>query len=127
MLYTSGSTGKPKALLHTTAGYMVYAATTFKYTFDYHLTDVYFCTADIGWITGHSYVVYGPMIHCATSVLFEGVPTFPSPSRWWELVQEYKVTIFYTAPTAIRSLMKFGNAPVEKCDRSSLRILGSVG
>ncbi|KAH9593417.1 Acetyl-coenzyme A synthetase [Trypanosoma melophagium] len=127
MLYTSGSTGKPKAILHTTAGYMVYAATTFKYSFDYHLDDVYFCTADIGWITGHSYLVYGPMLNAATSVLFEGIPTYPTPSRWWELVDRHGVTIFYTAPTAIRSLMRYGDEPVLRTSRRTLRVLGSVG
>ncbi|KAG5501208.1 hypothetical protein JIQ42_06207 [Leishmania sp. Namibia] len=127
LLYTSGSTGKPKAIVHTTAGYMVYAATTFKYSFDYHMDDVFFCTADIGWITGHSYVVYGPMIHCATSVLFEGLPSYPDYSRWWQLVEKYKVSIFYTAPTAIRSLMQAGDEYVKACDRSTLRVLGSVG
>ena len=127
LLYTSGSTGKPKAIVHTTGGYMVYASTTFKYSFDYHMEDIYFCTADVGWITGHSYVVYGPMINCATSVLYEGVPNYPDYSRWWQLVEKYKVSIFYTAPTAIRSLMQAGDEYVTKCDRSSLRILGSVG
>ncbi|KPA83996.1 putative acetyl-CoA synthetase [Leptomonas pyrrhocoris] len=127
LLYTSGSTGKPKAIVHTTAGYMVYASTTFKYSFDYHADDVYFCTADVGWITGHSYVVYGPLIHCATSVLFEGLPNYPTHSRWWQLIEKYKVSIFYTAPTAIRSLMQAGDEFVTKYDRSSLRILGSVG
>nr|CAJ2473732.1 unnamed protein product [Leishmania braziliensis] len=127
LLYTSGSTGKPKAIEHTTAGYMVYAATTFKYSFDYHMDDVYFCTADVGWITGHSYVVYGPMIHCATSVLFEGVPSYPDYSRWWQLIEKYKVSIFYTAPTAIRSLIQAGDNYAKACDRSTLRVLGSVG
>nr|CAJ2473672.1 unnamed protein product [Leishmania braziliensis] len=127
LLYTSGSTGKPKAIEHTTAGYMVYAATTFKYSFDYHMDDVYFCTADVGWITGHSYVVYGPMIHCATSVLFEGVPSYPDYSRWWQLIEKYKVSIFYTAPTAIRSLIQAGDDYPKACDRSTLRVLGSVG
>lgn len=127
MLYTSGSTGKPKAILHTTGGYMVYAWCTFKYSFDYHEDDVYFCTADIGWITGHTYVLYGPMLNCATSVLFEGVPTYPTASRWWELVDRYKVSIFYTAPTAIRSLMQVGDEFVKRTSRKTLRILGSVG
>lgn len=127
MLYTSGSTGKPKGLLHTTGGYMVYAATTHKYVFDYHLDDVYFCTADIGWITGHSYVTFGPLLNCASSVLFEGLPTYPTASRWWEIVDKYKVTTFYTAPTAIRALMKSGEAPVKKTSRATLRVLGSVG
>lgn len=127
MLYTSGSTGKPKGVLHTTGGYMVWSATTFKYTFDYHDGDVFFCTADCGWITGHSYIAYGPMLNCATQVLFEGIPTHPSPSRFWEVCDKYKVTQFYTAPTAIRALMRFGNEPVTKCDLSTLKILGSVG
>ncbi|EPY22660.1 acetyl-CoA synthetase [Strigomonas culicis] len=127
LLYTSGSTGTPKAILHTTGGYMVYAGSTFKYTFDYHLDDVYFCTADIGWITGHSYVVYGPMLHAATSVLYEGLPNYPSASRWWELVEKHHVSLFYTAPTAIRSLMQLGDEHVTKCNRSSLRVLGTVG
>jgi len=127
MLYTSGSTGKPKGLLHTTGGYMVYVGTTFKYIFDYKPDDIYFCTADIGWITGHSYIVYGPLLNCATSVMFNGIPTYPDNSRYWKIVDKYKVTQFYTAPTAIRSLMSFGVKYVEKYSRSSLRILGSVG
>ncbi|XP_045615112.1 acetyl-coenzyme A synthetase, cytoplasmic isoform X2 [Procambarus clarkii] len=127
MLYTSGSTGKPKGVLHTVGGYMLYVATTFKYTFDYHPEDVYFCTADIGWITGHSYVTYGPMLNNATSVLFEGVPTYPHTGRFWEIIEKYKVTKFYTAPTAIRTLMKFGDEPLKKYDISSLSVLGSVG
>ncbi|KAF5224848.1 putative acetyl-CoA synthetase [Trypanosoma cruzi] len=127
MLYTSGSTGKPKAILHTVGGYMVFAGTTFKYSFDYHEDDVYFCTADIGWVTGHSYVVYGPMLNAATSVLFEGTPTYPTPSRWWELVDKYGVTVFYTAPTAIRSLMQYDDEPVKRTSRATLRVLGSVG
>jgi len=127
MLYTSGSTGKPKGVLHTTAGYMLYAATTFKYSFDYQPGDVYFCTADIGWITGHSYVTYGPLLNGATSVLFEGVPTYPHTGRFWEMIEKYSVTQFYTAPTAIRTLMKFGDDPVKKYNTSSLRVLGSVG
>ncbi|XP_042870911.1 acetyl-coenzyme A synthetase, cytoplasmic-like isoform X1 [Penaeus japonicus] len=127
MLYTSGSTGKPKGVLHTIGGYMLYSATTFKYTFDYHPNDVYFCTADIGWITGHSYVTYGPLLNNATSVLFEGVPTYPHTGRFWEIIEKYKVSKFYTAPTAIRTLMKFGDDPVKKYDLSSLSVLGSVG
>ncbi|EPY28987.1 acetyl-CoA synthetase [Angomonas deanei] len=127
LLYTSGSTGKPKAILHTTGGYMVYAGTTFKYTFDYHESDVYFCTADVGWITGHSYLVYGPLFHGATSVLYEGLPNYPTASRWWEIIEKYHVTIFYTAPTAIRSLMQLGDDHVNKCNLDSLRVLGSVG
>jgi len=127
MLYTSGSTGKPKGLLHTTGGYMIYAGTTFKYIFDYKQEDIYFCTADIGWITGHSYIVYGPLLNCATSIIFNGIPTYPDNSRYWKIVDKYKVTQFYTAPTAIRSLMSLGTKFVEKYSRSSLRILGSVG
>ncbi|XP_071954094.1 acetyl-coenzyme A synthetase, cytoplasmic-like isoform X1 [Antedon mediterranea] len=127
MLYTSGSTGKPKGVVHTQAGYMMYAATTFKYVFDYHDGDVYWCTADIGWITGHSYITYGPMANGATSVLFEGVPTYPGPERCWQVVEKYKVSKFYTAPTLIRTLMKYGDEPIKKYDRSSLKVLGSVG
>ncbi|KAL7648075.1 UNVERIFIED_CONTAM: hypothetical protein RMT77_001692 [Armadillidium vulgare] len=127
MLYTSGSTGKPKGVLHTVGGYMIYTATTFKYTFDYHPGDVYFCTADIGWITGHSYVAYGPLLNNATSVLFEGLPTYPHVGRLWEIVEKYKVNSFYTAPTAIRTLMKFGEEPVKKYNLSTLKVLGSVG
>lgn len=127
MLYTSGSTGRPKALLHTTGGYMVYAWTTFRYSFDYHEDDVYFCTADIGWITGHTYVVYGPMLNAATSVLFEGMPMYPTAARWWELVDNYKVSIFYTSPTALRSLMQVGDKFVKQTSRKTLRVLGSVG
>ncbi|KAL9656384.1 hypothetical protein ABK040_005150 [Willaertia magna] len=128
MLYTSGSTGKPKGLLHTTAGYMIYTATTFKYVFDYHPEDVYWCGADIGWITGHSYVIYGPLCNGATSVVFEGIPTHPTPHRYWQIVDKYKVTQFYTAPTLIRTLMKLGDKYVkEGSSRSTLRIMGSVG
>ncbi|KAF4517788.1 hypothetical protein B566_EDAN002993 [Ephemera danica] len=127
MLYTSGSTGKPKGVLHTTAGYLMYAATTFKYVFDYHPGDVYWCTADIGWITGHTYVVYGPLANGATSVMFEGVPFYPHNGRYWEVIDKYKVNQFYTAPTAIRALMKFGDEPVKKYSLSSLKVLGSVG
>lgn len=127
ILYTSGSTGKPKGVLHTTGGYMVYVATTFKYVFDYHDGDIYWCTADLGWVTGHSYIVYGPLCNGATSVMFEGIPTYPDPGRFWDVVDKYKVNTFYTAPTAIRSLMLYGNAPVESRDLSSLRLLGSVG
>eukprot|EP00413_Alexandrium_margalefii_P014462 CAMPEP_0204532228 /NCGR_PEP_ID=MMETSP0661-20131031/11608_1 /ASSEMBLY_ACC=CAM_ASM_000606 /TAXON_ID=109239 /ORGANISM="Alexandrium margalefi, Strain AMGDE01CS-322" /LENGTH=676 /DNA_ID=CAMNT_0051538453 /DNA_START=52 /DNA_END=2082 /DNA_ORIENTATION=- len=127
MLYTSGSTGKPKGVVHTTGGYMVNTYATFKYSFDYHLEDIYFCTADCGWITGHSYITYGPMLNCATQVLFEGVPNFPEVDRFWAVCEKYKVTTFYTAPTAIRSLMKFGEEPIKKHDLSDLRILGTVG
>lgn len=127
MLYTSGSTGKPKGVLHTTAGYMLYAASTFKYVFDYKPNDVYWCTADIGWITGHSYVVYGPLANAATSVIYEGTPFYPDNDRFWTVVEKYKVNQFYTAPTAIRSLMKFEDDLVLKHDLSSLRVLGSVG
>jgi acetyl-CoA synthetase len=127
ILYTSGSTGKPKGVLHTTGGYMVFAATTFKYIFDYHPGDIWWCTADIGWITGHSYIVYGPLCEGATSVMFEGVPTYPDAGRFWDVVDKYKVTQFYTAPTAIRALMRHGEEPINSRDLSSLRLLGSVG
>ncbi|MCU0959486.1 MAG: acetate--CoA ligase [Pirellulaceae bacterium] len=127
ILYTSGSTGKPKGVLHTTGGYMVFAATTFKYIFDYHDGDIWWCTADIGWITGHSYIVYGPLCTGATSVMFEGVPTYPDAGRFWDVVDKYKVTQFYTAPTAIRALMRHGEEPFQKHDLSSLKLLGSVG
>lgn len=127
LLYTSGSTGKPKGIVHTVAGYMLFTATTFKYVFDYHPGDIYFCTADIGWITGHSYVLYGVLANGATSVMFEGVPFFPDASRYWAIVEKYKVTQFYTAPTAIRALMKYGDSFVRRHDRKSLRILGTVG
>ncbi len=127
ILYTSGSTGKPKGVLHTTAGYMVYVATTFRYIFDYHPEDLFWCTADIGWITGHSYIVYGPLCWGATSILFEGIPNYPSHDRFWEIVEKYKVNIFYTAPTAIRALMREGDEWPKKHDLTSLRILGSVG
>ncbi|XP_066526674.1 acetyl-coenzyme A synthetase, cytoplasmic isoform X2 [Hoplias malabaricus] len=127
ILYTSGSTGKPKGVLHTVSGYMLYTATTFKLVFDYQPDDVYWCTADIGWITGHSYITYGPLANGATSVLFEGLPTYPDVSRMWEIVDKYHVSKFYTAPTAIRLLMKFGSEPVHKYKRSSLKVLGTVG
>jgi len=127
MLYTSGSTGKPKGVLHTTSGYMMGAFATTKYTFDYHPEDIFFCTADCGWITGHSYITYGPMLNSATQVLFEGVPTYPDVDRFWKVCQKYKVSIFYTAPTVIRSLMKSGEEPVARNDLTSLRLLGSVG
>ncbi len=127
ILYTSGSTGKPKGVLHTTGGYMVYAAFTHKYIFDVHDDDIYWCTADIGWVTGHTYIVYGPLANGATTIMFEGIPSYPQPDRFWEIVDKYKVTIFYTAPTAIRALMKEGDEWVKKHDLSSLRVLGSVG
>ncbi len=127
ILYTSGSTGKPKGVLHTTGGYMVYAATTFKYIFDYQEGDTWWCTADIGWITGHTYIVYGPLCTGATSVMFEGVPTYPDAGRFWDVVDKYKVTQFYTAPTAIRALMREGEDHINKRDLSSLKLLGSVG
>ncbi len=127
ILYTSGSTGKPKGVLHTTGGYMVYAATTFKYVFDHKPEDIYWCTADIGWVTGHSYIIYGPMCNAATTLMFEGIPTYPDAGRFWEVVDKYKVSIFYTAPTAIRALERFGKSFVEKHDLSSLRLLGTVG
>ena len=127
ILYTSGSTGKPKGVLHSTAGYMVYAATTHQYVFDYHPEDVYWCTADIGWVTGHSYIVYGPLCNGATSVMFEGVPTHPDAGRFWEIVEKYKVNSFYTAPTALRALMREGDEWPQKHDLSSLRVLGTVG
>ncbi|MCP5464620.1 MAG: acetate--CoA ligase [Deltaproteobacteria bacterium] len=127
MLYTSGSTGKPKGVLHTTAGYMVYTATTFKYLFDYQKDDVFFCTADVGWITGHSYLVYGPLLNGATCVLFEGIPNHPAPDRFWDIVEKEKVSILYTAPTAIRALMREGDSWPNKHDLSSLRLLGTVG
>jgi len=127
ILYTSGSTGKPKGVLHTTGGYLVYAAMTHQYVFDYHDGEVYWCTADVGWVTGHSYIVYGPLANGATTLMFEGVPTYPSISRFWDVVDKHKVNIFYTAPTAIRSLMGAGEEPVRKTSRASLRLLGSVG
>mgnify|MGYP000499627594 FL=1 len=127
MLYTSGSTGKPKGVLHTTGGYMVYVAYTHKVIFDYHDGDIFWCTADIGWVTGHSYIVYGPLCNGATTVMFEGIPTYPNPGRFWDIVDKYKVNQFYTAPTAIRALMREGEQWVDKHDLSSLRLLGSVG
>ncbi len=127
ILYTSGSTGKPKGVLHTQAGYLLYAYQTFKWIFDVKEEDTYWCTADIGWITGHSYIVYGPLAFGATSLMFEGVPTYPHPDRFWDIVEKYRVNIFYTAPTALRSLMREGNEWPEKHDLSSLRVLGSVG
>src|SRR4051794_833537 len=127
ILYTSGSTGKPKGVLHTTAGYLVYVSMTHQYVFDYHDGDVYWCTADVGWVTGHSYIVYGPLANGATTLMFEGVPNYPSQSRFWEVIDKHKVNIFYTAPTALRALMGAGNDPVKKTSRKSLRVLGSVG
>ena len=127
ILYTSGSTGKPKGVLHTTGGYLLWAAMTHEYTFDHREEDVFWCTADVGWVTGHSYIVYGPLANGATSLMFEGVPTYPGPDRFWRVVAKHRVTTFYTAPTAIRALMRQGEEPVKKHDRSSLRLLGSVG
>jgi acetyl-CoA synthetase len=127
ILYTSGSTGKPKGVLHTTGGYIVYAATTFKYIFDYHPGDVYWCTADVGWVTGHTYIVYGPLANGAITVMFEGVPNYPSASRFWEVCDKHQVNICYTAPTAIRALMREGDEPVKRTSRKSLRLLGTVG
>ncbi|MCS5710215.1 acetate--CoA ligase [Candidatus Berkiella aquae] len=127
ILYTSGSTGTPKGILHTTGGYLLYSAITFRYVFDYHPQDIFWCTADVGWITGHSYGVYGPLANGASIVMYEGVPTAPEPDLAWKIVDYYQVTIFYTAPTAIRSLMAFGDAPLASSKRDSLRILGSVG
>ncbi len=127
ILYTSGSTGKPKGVLHTTGGYLLYASMTHQYVFDYHDGDVYWCTADVGWVTGHSYIVYGPLANGAISLVFEGVPNYPTTSRFWEVCDKHKVNIIYTAPTAIRALMQGGDGPVKKTSRSSLRLLGSVG
>jgi acetyl-CoA synthetase len=127
ILYTSGSTGKPKGVVHTCAGYMVYAGYTFSNVFNYQQDEVFFCTADIGWITGHSYIVYGPLSQGATTLMFEGIPTYPTPSRFWEVVEKHQVNILYTAPTAIRSLMSFGTEPLNGIDLTSLRVLGSVG
>ncbi|MFN4164944.1 MAG: acetate--CoA ligase [Ferrovibrio sp.] len=127
ILYTSGSTGKPKGVLHTTGGYLVFASMTHQYVFDYHDGDIYWCTADVGWVTGHSYIVYGPLANGATTLMFEGVPNYPDASRFWQVIDKHKVNIFYTAPTAIRALMREGEAPVKKTSRASLRLLGSVG
>jgi acetyl-CoA synthetase len=127
ILYTSGSTGAPKGVVHTTGGYLVFASMTHQYVFDYHDGDIYWCTADVGWVTGHSYIVYGPLANGATTLMFEGIPNYPSMSRFWEVIDKHKVNIFYTAPTAIRSLMGAGEAPVKQTSRASLRLLGSVG
>jgi acetyl-CoA synthetase len=127
ILYTSGSTGKPKGVLHTTGGYMVYTSLTHEWTFDYKPGEVFWCTADVGWVTGHSYIVYGPLANGATTLVFEGVPNYPDFSRFWQVVDKHKVNIFYTAPTAIRALLREGDAPVKKTSRKSLRILGTVG
>lgn len=127
ILYTSGSTGKPKGVLHTTGGYLVYASMTHQYVFDYQENDIYWCSADVGWVTGHSYIMYGPLANGATSLFFEGVPNYPTPARFWEIVDKHQVSIFYTSPTAIRSLMREGNEFVKKTSRASLRCLGSVG
>ena len=127
ILYTSGSTGKPKGVLHTIGGYMVYASMTHQYIFNYRDKDIYWCTADIGWITGHSYIIYGPLANGATTIMFEGVPNYPDSSRWWQIVDKYKVNIFYTAPTALRALMKEGDDPVKKTNRKSIKLLGTVG
>ncbi len=127
ILYTSGSTGKPKGVQHSSGGYLVYAAMTHQYTFDYHDGDVFWCTADVGWVTGHSYIIYGPLANGATTLMFEGVPTYPDASRFWKVCEKHKVNQFYTAPTAIRALMAFGNDPVTTCDLSSLKLLGTVG
>jgi acetyl-CoA synthetase len=127
ILYTSGSTGKPKGVLHTTGGYMVYASMTHQYIFNYKKNDIYWCSADIGWVTGHSYIIYGPLSNGATTIMFEGVPNYPDISRWWKIIDKYKVNIFYTAPTALRALMREGADPVKKTSRKSLKLLGTVG
>ena len=127
ILYTSGSTGKPKGVMHSTGGYMVYASMTHQYVFDYHEGDVYWCTADVGWVTGHSYILYGPLANGATTVMFEGVPNYPDASRHWQVCDKHQINIYYTAPTAIRALMREGDGPVKKTSRSSIRLLGSVG
>jgi len=127
ILYTSGSTGKPKGVLHTTGGYLVYASMTHQYIFDYKPKDIYWCTADIGWVTGHSYIIYGPLANAATTIMFEGIPNYPDSSRWWQIIDKYKVNTFYTAPTAIRALMREGDAPVKSTSRKSLKLLGTVG
>jgi acetyl-CoA synthetase len=127
ILYTSGSTGKPKGVLHSCGGYLVWASMTHQYTFDYHDGDIFWCTADVGWVTGHSYTVYGPLANGATTLMFEGIPTYPDASRFWKICEKHKVNQFYTAPTAIRALMGLGNENVEKCDLSNLKVLGTVG
>ena len=127
ILYTSGSTGKPKGVLHTTGGYMVYTSMTHQYIFDYKKNDIFWCTADIGWVTGHSYIIYGPLSNGATTMMYEGVPNYPDSSRWWQIVDKYKVKIFYTAPTALRALMREGAGPVKKTSRKTLKLLGTVG
>ena len=127
ILYTSGSTGQPKGVLHTSGGYLVFASMTHQYVFDYHDGDIYWCTADVGWVTGHSYILYGPLANGATTLMFEGVPNYPDNSRFWNVIDKHKVNIFYTAPTAIRALMQSGDDPVKKTSRKSLRLLGSVG
>ena len=127
ILYTSGSTGKPKGVLHTTGGYLTWAAWTHELVFDYRPGEIFWCTADVGWVTGHSYIVYGPLANGATSLIFEGVPNYPTVSRFWEVIDKHQVEIFYTAPTALRALMRDGEAPVKKTSRKSLRLLGSVG
>ena len=127
ILYTSGSTGTPKGVVHTSGGYLVFASMTHQYVFDYHEGDIYWCTADVGWVTGHSYIIYGPLANGATTLMFEGIPNYPSMSRFWEVIDKHKVNTFYTAPTAIRSLMGAGEEPVKKTSRASLRLLGSVG
>ena len=127
ILYTSGSTGKPKGLVHTTGGYLVQVGTSWRTIFDWHEGDVFWSTADVGWVTAHSYKIYGPLLNGATSIMFEGVPNWPDASRWWSIIEKHRVNIFYTAPTALRSLMREGEAPVRRHDLSSLRVLGSVG
>jgi acetyl-CoA synthetase len=127
ILYTSGSTGKPKGVLHTTGGYMTWASFTHQYVFDYHPGEIYWCTADVGWVTGHTYIVYGPLANGATTLMFEGIPNYPDTSRFWQVIDKHQVNIFYTAPTAIRALMRDGEGPVKKTSRKSLRVLGSVG
>ncbi len=127
ILYTSGSTGKPKGVLHTTGGYLLGATLSFKYLFDYHEGQVFWCTADVGWVTGHSYIVYGPLANGATTLMFEGVPSYPDASRFWQVVDKHQVNIFYTAPTALRALMREGDGPVQRTSRKSLQLLGSVG